>query len=187
MRIITCCPVSPSIYHSRSDEAARRWCSSSGLGLQGCRGLSLRLRATEDGLLPCRSSVLLEVLGHQVKSSRWRQQPSQHVQWWERNPWDPETLQLHEPESSSHDDEGWKLVSPGTTWRTALSPCAGLWPQNTFSALEAHEGLGAASINTFCWLCLSMQQLQEEVAGESSWRLPTAVGGGPYLLTWSAA
>lgn len=116
-----------------------------------------------------------------------RQQPSQHVQWWERNPWDPETLQLHESESSSHDDEGWKLVSPGTTWRTALSPCAGLWPQNTFSALEAHEGLGAASINTFCWLCLSMQQLQEEVAGESSWRLPTAVGGGPYLLTWAAA
>lgn len=38
MRIITCCRVSPSIYHSRSDEAARRWCSSAGLGLQGCPG-----------------------------------------------------------------------------------------------------------------------------------------------------
>lgn len=115
---------------------------------------------------------------------KWRaadvsQQPSQHPQWWEGDPWDPETLQVQEPESSSYDDKGWKLVSPGTTWRTALPPFTGLWPQNTFSALEA------ASINAFCCLCLSTQQLQEEVAGESSWRLPTAVAGGPHLLHWA--
>lgn len=61
----------PSIYHSSSDGDTCRGGSSAGLELLWCLGSLTESGTAGDGRL-CRSLVVVEDLGHQVKSCRWR-------------------------------------------------------------------------------------------------------------------